>query len=434
MKTSVEKTDTLGRKLSIEVPQENVASAFDRVYRQIQKNANIKGFRKGKAPLDMIKSLYSDKVRSDVLQDLVSEGYAKALSEHKLAPISNPDVKFDDLHENKGFQFTAEIEIRPEIKIKKYEKLKVEKEKLNVGPDRIDKILENIRGSRAEQVPVFEDRAVKTGDIAEIDFTGTMDGAPLQGGDAKNYKIEIGSNSLIPGFEDGIIGMKPGSSKDIHLNFPTDYGNAELAGKPVSFAIQLHKILANRLPELNDEFAKSLGGVDSLDALKAQIQKDLEAEESGRIQTELKSRILKALTKENPVDVPKGLLVSQRAALVKDVEKRIKDQGASDADLEEYKTKWSSDIDENAAFMIQSSFLVDQLATDLKLSATEKEIDDRITSYAATTGIELEKIKKFYSDSSRRNQLEYQITEEKVVGKLIELADIKEVSADQLKK
>src|SRR5690606_23282026 len=141
-----------------------------------------------------------------------------------------------------------------------------------------------------------------------------------------------------------------------------------------------------------------------------------------------------ALVKENPVEVPQRMFNSQREALVQDVEKRLRDQGASEADIQEYKTKWSSDLDETASFMIQSSFLIDQLSEQLNLAPTHKDIEERIANYAASTGIELPKLKEFYNDKRRRNQLEYQITEEKVVAKLIELADVKEVSPDKLKK
>src|SRR5690606_401908 len=155
---------------------------------------------------------YADRVRQDVIEDLVSQGYAKALSEHKISPISQPEVKFNSFSEDADFQFTAEFEVRPEVNVKKYEKLKVEREKLELDPARVDAVIERIRGSRAEYVPVFEDRAAQTGDFAEIDFAGELDGKPLEGGQASNYRLELGSQSLIPGFEDGVIGMRAGQA------------------------------------------------------------------------------------------------------------------------------------------------------------------------------------------------------------------------------
>src|SRR6185312_13678137 len=207
MKTSIEKKGSLGRKLTVEVPVEQVSSAFDRVYKGIQKNANIKGFRKGKVPLAMIKSMYTDRATRDVLNDLIQKAYSEALTEHSLQPISDPTVNFEKLEESVPFQFTAEFEIRPEVDLKKIEHLRVEKEKLNVSDERIGAVIEQIRSSRATFVPVFEDRPVQKGDVVEIDFSGTVHGQPLDGATASAYKLEIGSGNFIPGFEDGLLGL-----------------------------------------------------------------------------------------------------------------------------------------------------------------------------------------------------------------------------------
>lgn len=434
MKSTVANTGGLGRKLSIEVPAAKVSGAFDRIFKQIQQTADLKGFRKGKAPLATIKSMYKDRVGQDVVQDLISEAYPQALNEHKLTPISQPQVHFGSLEENKDFSFTAEFEIRPEVSLKKYEGLTVPKEKLEIPKDRIDNVLDRLRQSKAELVPVLEDRPAEKGDTAEIDFFGKMDGQPLQGGEAKGFSLELGSNSFIPGFEEGVIGMKPGSTKTIDLKFPEDYGNTEIAGKPVSFDVTLHKLQKKRLPELNDDFAKSLGDYQSLAALTEIISKDLEAEESGRVKEEFKTRLLKELVKQNPVEVPEKLKMQQKAALVADVEKRLKSQGMGEAEAEEYKQKWDADFNETASFMIQSSFLIDALAEKLNVSVTAKELEERLQKYAQQTGIDFSRVKEYYGEGSRMSNLEYQVIEEKVVDKLTELSDVKEVPADQLPK
>ncbi len=432
MKSSLEKTAGLGRKLKIEVPAEKVSSAFNKIYKDIQKNATLKGFRKGKAPLEKIKSIYGGQVKSDVVQDLISETYADAVTEHKLVPISQPNVHFDAIDEDSHFHYTAEFEVRPDINLKKFEHLKVSREALESDETRINNILERLQKSKAELVPLLEDRPAQKGDTADIDFVGTINGVPLEGGSAQNYALELGSDSFIPGFEDGLVGMKVGEKKTIDLKFPEDYGNAEIAGKPVSFAVTLNKLQKSRLPELNDEFAKGLGEYADLAALKQAVRNDIEEEEKKRINEEFKTRLLKELVKENPVEVPDRLKEQQKAALIQDVEKRLQNQGMNEADITEYKSKWAGDIDETASFMIQSSFLIDALAEKWNLNATRDEVADRMKRYAQQTGLDLKKIYEFYGQSGRLSQLEYQITEEKVVSKLTDLADVAEVPKDKL--
>lgn len=432
MKSTVENTGGLGRKLSIEVPAAKVTGAFDRIFKQIQKTADLKGFRKGKAPIATIKTMYKDRVGQDVAQDLISEAYPQALTEHNLTPISQPHVHFGQLEEDKDFSFTAEFEIRPEVTLKKYEGLSVQKEKLEIPSERVDTVLERLRQSKAELVPVLEDRPSQSGDTAEIDFFGKIDGQPLQGGEAKGFQLELGSNSFIPGFEDAVVGMRPGTTKTIDLKFPEDYGNAEIAGKPVSFDVTLHKLQKKKLPELTDDFAKSLGDYESMAALRQIIEKDLEAEEEGRVKEEFKTRLLKELVKQNPVDVPEKLKAQQKAALVADVEKRLRNQGMGNTEVEDYKAKWDADFNETAAFMIQSSFLIDTLAEKLNITVGVKELEERLQRYAQQTGIDFTRVKEYYSQGSRMGNLEYQVIEEKVVEKLTELANVKEVPADQL--
>lgn len=433
MKSTVENTGGLERKIEVQVPVEKVSSAFDRAYRALQKEAALKGFRKGKAPISAIKSNFGDRVKSDVIQDLINEAYVQALQEHKLNPITQPQVKFDSIDESMDFVFTATIEIRPEVQLKKIEKLKVEREKLSVDEKRIDDVIERLRESKTEMTPILEERPAADGDVVEIDFKGFVNGAPLEGGQAANYSLELGSQSLIPGFEEGIVGMNIGGNTKLQLKFPDHYGNTELAGKPVEFDVSLHSIKKKSLPEVNDDFAKSLGDYEDLASLKSAIQNDIEADEKKRIQDDFKSRLLKELVKENPVDVPENLRAQQKQALIADVEQRLNGQGMGPAEIQEYKQKWDSDFNETASFMIQSSFLIDALAEKWNFDATKDDVRVKLEEYAKQTGLEMTKLLEFYGDSSRMNQLEHQITEQKVVDKLTELADVTEVSADKLK-
>lgn len=433
MKSNVEKVSNLSRKLSIEVPATTVQNAFQKIFNGIQRDVTIKGFRKGKAPLATIKSIYGDRVKQDVVQDLIQKHYAMALDEHKLEPISYPEFEFADPAENKDFAFSAAFDVRPEINLKKYEGLEVEKEKFEVDAKKVDDVLENIRSSRATFETVTEDRAAKKGDVAVVDFEGFMNGAPLENGSGTDHHLELGAAQFIEGFEDGVMGMKKGETKTLSLKFPDPYHSAELAGKQVEFKVTLKEIKAKVLPELTDEFIATLGGPSDLASLKKTIAEDLEQTEQKRIEDAFKNRLLKQLVKENPVEVPPSLLKEQKNSLVEDFKKRMADQGMGPDDFASYVEKWDADFEKTASEMIQSSFLVDTIAKNHDLFAKKEDVDAKFAEYAQQTGIEEARIKEFYARPEQASRLSYQITEEKVIAFLNKTVKIKEVPAGSLK-
>jgi trigger factor len=433
MKSEVQKTSSLGRKVNIHVPAAVVKTVFDRIFQSIQKDAEIKGFRKGKAPIATIKSMYGERVKQDVVQELIQMHYPKALSEHKLEPMGYPEFDFDQPNEMVDFTFTASFDVRPEVNLKKYEGLEVEKEKLTTDEKKVDEVLQNIRNSRATLVDVLEDRPSKFGDTAVVDFEGFVDGKPLENGKGENHNLELGSKSFIEGFEEGITGMKVGETRTLSLKFPDPYHAPELAGKPVEFKTTLKGLKKKELPELNDEFVKTLGGPTDLEDLKKQIRQDIEEGEKKRVEDAFKNRLLKKLVENNPVEVPASLMQDQKQSLIQDFQKRMSDQGMSNADFESYVQKWDKDFENTASEMIQSSFLIDEIARKHDLIAKKEDIDAKLAEYAAQTGIDEARLREFYGRSEQLNRLAYMITEEKVISHLLKTAKVKEVSADQLK-
>jgi len=433
MKSNLEKVSSLERRLNIEIPAADVGAAFGRVFKQVQKQAHLKGFRPGKAPLPQIKSVYGDRVQQDVVQELIQKHYYEALKEHAVEPISYPEFEFDQPAENKDFSFSANFEVRPEIQLKTYTGLEVEKEKYEFDEARVEQVLNNIRSSRAETVAVLEDRGAVKGDIAILDFDGYVDGQPLPGGKGTDHSLELGTNSFIEGFEEGLLGMKVGGQKTLSLKFPTPYHAAELAGKPVEFKVTLKELKKKQLPELTDEFLKTIGSTETVSELTAQVRKDLEQGETQRIEQDLKNRILKQLVKANPVDVPPSMLKDQKQALVEDMKKKMLDQGMPETEFSEYVNKWDGDFNTTAKEMIQAGFLVDAIAAKEDLRCNKEDLDKKIDEYAKQTGLEIDKIREFYTKPDQAQRLTYMITEEKVVAYLTGKAKVKEVSKSALK-
>ncbi|MEK6629076.1 MAG: trigger factor [Bdellovibrionota bacterium] len=433
MKAQIQVTEGLQRKLNVEIPVDAVKSAFNKIYNDIQKQVEIKGFRKGKAPLNTIKTMYKDRVSGDVAQDLISSHYPRAIKEQNIDPINYPEFEFEDPSEAKDFAFTAVFDIRPEVKVKKWEGLEVEKEKLFIDAKRVEEVLTNIRNSKVSYEDVLEVRPAIMGDVAIIDFDGIVDGKPLENGAGRDQSLELGSKQFIDGYEEGIVGMKVGDTRSLSLKFPSPYHSVDLAGKPVEFKVTLKSLKKKVLPEITDELLKTVGANQTVEEFKKTVYADLEQSEKKRIEDSFKNRLLKKLVEANPVDVPASLLKDQKAALIEDFRKRMTEQNMQPTEFEAYVQKWDSDFAKSAHEMIQSSFLIDKLAIDHDLICKNEDLEQRFDEYTKQTGIELARIKEWYSKPEQMNKLMYTITEEKVVKLLTDKTKIKEVDAKDLK-
>lgn len=427
MKTNLENISNLEKKLKIEVPTQTVNEEFSKAFKYLQREANIKGFRKGKAPLATIKTMYSDKVKGDVVQNIVQSTYWNALKEHKLIPVSMPSIDFEEIKEDTPFTFTANFEIRPEVKIQKKTGFKVEKEKLSVSEDRIDSVVENVRQSNSLFQTITEARSLQKGDFAIIDFEGFINGAPLENGSAKGHQLEIGANQFIPGFEEALLGMNAGEQREVNLKFPADYHVETLKDQPVLFKVTLNEIKVKTLPELNEEFFKKIGQTD-LASLREQIKKEMEESDKQRIEQELRDKVMKLFVEANPVEAPKSLLEEQRKALVADFQNRLKSQGFTDENFDEYQQKWNDDFDKTAEFMVKSAFLIDKLAEEEKLHATDADMEAKFDDMAKRFGMEKEKIKNFYKEKEGLQKMSYQITEDKVFKFILNGSTVEEVA------
>ncbi len=433
MKAQIQVTEGLQRKLNVEIPQATVKSTFEKVYQQIQRTVEIKGFRKGKAPIATIKTMYKDRVSGDVAQELITSTYPTALKDQAIDPINYPEFEFEDPSEAKDFSFSAIFDVRPEVKVKKWEGLEVDKEKLLADPKKVEQVLENVRASKANYVDVLDNRAAALGDTAVIDFDGFVDGKPLENGAGRDQNLELGSNQFIEGYEQGIVGMKIGENKSLSLKFPTPYHAAALEGKPVEFKVTLKGLKRKELPALTDDLLKEVGINQTLEDFKKTVVADMEQTDKKRIEDSFKNRLLKKLVQANPVDVPASLLKDQKAALIEDFKKRMTEQGMQAGEYEDYVQKWDADFGKTAAEMIQSSFLIDKLAQEHNLICTKEDIDAKFEEYSKQTNIELERIKEWYAKPEQMSRMTYMITEEKVIKMLTDKAKIKEVDGKDIK-
>lgn len=380
-----------------------------------QGTTNIKGFRKGKAPLSMVEQVYGPQIESDALNQFVQTQLFEAVTKEKLKTVGYPqfeNVKYDA---GKSVSFDAVVEIFPEIKLNDYSGYSFKKDSVEVTNEDMEKLTKNYLGSKAEMTEVTDAKhALKKGDFAVFNFEGVKaDGSRPENMKGAEYLLEIGSGQFIPGFEDGMIGLKKGDKKDINLTFPADYHATDLQNAKVKFEVELLEIKEKKYPTLNDELAKEFG-YESVADFNEKNKKNLAAQKERQALEKLHQEILEKIVKENKFDVPATLVQNQEKYLQDDLAKNLKAQGFNDVMVEEYFTRWKGDINTKADFQVRSGLVLDHLAQEFKIETSESDFNKKLEESAAQAGIDLETVKKYYSGNAQiKNNLMYAIREEK---------------------
>lgn len=425
MQISVEALNSIKKKITFEIPAEQVQVEVDKAYAEIRKHAATKGFRKGKVPMGLIEKQYADKMAEDVQKNLVNETYFQAITEHKLNPVSYPVIEADRLQPGQPFKYSATVEVFPDVEVKDYLGLELAKEELVQDETVIAARLKEMQQSLAQLVPAPEGYAAALGDFVVFDFTGTLDGVPFSGGAAEDFELELGSGRFIPGFEDQLVGMTAGTESTVNVSFPEGYGNAELAGKPADFAVSIKGIKVKELPELNDDFAKEFGEFETLDELKQKLNELQQEQEQRRIDNELRERLIKSLIEKNDLEVPEVLVDRQVTMMLESSKQRLASQrlslemmGLTD---EGYKVQFR-DV---AREQVKGSLLLDAVAEKESLEVTDEDIAQQVTEIAAGTKQDPEKVANLYKTNARaKENLIAQMREDKAVQFLLEKAEV----------
>jgi len=425
MQISVEALNSIKKKITFEIPAEQVQVEVDKAYAEIRKHAAIKGFRKGKVPMGLIEKQYADKMAEDVQKNLVNETYFQALTEQKLNPVSYPVIEADRLQPGQPFKYSATVEVFPDVEVKDYLGLELAKEELVQDEAVIAARLQEMQMSLAQLVPAPEGHAAAFGDFVVFDFTGTLDGVPFSGGAAEDFELELGSGRFIPGFEDQLVGMTAGTESTVKVSFPEGYGNAELAGKPAEFAVSIKGIKVKELPELDDDFAKEFGEFETLDELKQKLNELQQEQEQRRIDNELRERLIKSLIEKNDLEVPEVLVDRQVTMMLESSKQRLASQrlslemmGLTD---EGYKVQFR-DV---AREQVKGSLLLDAVAEQESLEVTDEDIAKQVTEIAAGTKQDPEKVASLYKTNARaKENLIAQMREDKAVQFLLEKAQV----------
>jgi len=435
MQVNVEQLSSVKKKISFEIPVERVAAEIDKVFSGIRKRAVIPGFRKGKAPQGLIRKTYQDQVEGDVVKNLFNESYFKYLQDNSINPVAYPVIDTEELVEGAPFKYTATIEVYPEVSVNQYEGFEVVREKFSADEKALDNRIQQMRDNLSQLKPVEEERPAQTGDFVIIDFVGFVDGERLEGGDARDHQLELGSNSFIPGFEEQVAGMKVGEQKRIKLTFPEQYQSAELSGKPVEFDVTLKEIKVKIVPELDDAFAQEFGDFKTMAELRTKVGETLEKQEMERIEREFKDSLISVLVEKNDFELPDAMVDRQLSSMLENTKQRLQYQNLSlemmGLDEARYKEQFRS-VAEN---QVKGALLLHELAEKVGTEVSESDIEARLRRIAEESGQDYARISAYYlKNADAKSSLEEQIREEKVLDLIAAKAKITEKDKSEIQK
>lgn len=430
MNVKHEKLDSKKVKLEVTLEAAKLDEAIRKSYKKNVKNLNVQGFRKGKAPLALVKQFYGVEVLFDDASDfLLSDSYPKAIEEADIKPIDYPKIDITQMEEGKDFIYTAEVEVYPEFDLPEYKGLEVEKPVIKVTDHDIDHEIEHLveRNGRIESKP--EGAVVEKDDVAVINFNGKVDGVEFEGGKGENFELTIGANMFIGDFEDQLIGLKVGEEKTVKVTFPEDYQAEELKGKDAEFDVEILDIKTKEFPEVDDEFASEVSEFETLEELKASIREGLEEDANSRAKSELNNNLIKALAEKAEIDVPEVMVETSIDRLVRDFEQRIQQQGISKEMYLQMTGQEESAIREmfrdNAKNVVKNDLLIEAIVAKEGIEATEEEVVAKAEEIVKMYGEQQDELKEMLLTSNRRD-LEMEVTTNKVFDLLLESAKITE--------
>ena len=407
MSVQVENLEKNMAKLTIEVAAEKVEKAIQAAYLKERGKISIPGFRKGKVPRNMIEKMYGAAIfYEDAANTLIQENYPAAVDESGIDIVSRPTIDVVQIESGKPFIFTAEVAVRPEVKLGKYLGVQVTKVDTSVSDEEVAEALEKERNNNARTVSVT-DRAVANGDTAVIDFEGFVDGVAFEGGKGENHPLEIGSHSFIDTFEDQLVGKNVGDEVEVNVTFPEQYQAAELAGKPAMFKVKINEIKAKELPELDDDFAQDVSEFDTLAEYKEDVKKRLVEQKENEAKRTKEDEAIQKIIDKSSMEIPEAMLETQCENMINEFAQRIAQSGLS---MEQYMQfsgltidKLKEQVRPEAETRIKSSLVLEQIAKEENIEVTDADIDAEVEKMAAAYGMEADKLKEYMGDAEKES-------------------------------
>ncbi len=421
----VEEVSPIKKKISFEIPWEEVKKELDVAYRTVGKKARIKGFRPGKTPRHILETYYRQDAEGEAVSNLVQRSFEEAMRSNNLLPVARPQIDQNGIEAEKSFTFSATVEVEPVIEPQGYAGLELQKEDAAVTDQDVDVRLEELRNMYSSLKDVEESRAVQEGDILLIDFEGKLGGETRKELTETGFRIEVGSKRLVPGFEEALIGLKQGESKEFTVKFPEDYPGKEFAGQDITFHATVKDIKVKVLPELDENFVKNFDKYETMEALRTELHKSLVEEKSARVKANLQKVINEKLLEKNPFEVPEAYVERQIFNMMVEYQRRMVMNGMDPDNAAKVAANLHDQFRDEAARMVRTGILLQRIAEKESLAVDEKEIDDRIRETASRYGRDFESMKLSYEKDNLLDRLRDQLLEEKTLDFIESRANIK---------
>ena len=434
MSVQVENLEKNMVKLTIEVPAEEVEKALNTAYQKQKNSISVPGFRKGKVPRAMIEKMYGVEVfYEEAANTLMQESYPAAVEESGVDVVSRPTVDVVQIEKGKAFIYTAEVAVKPEVKLGEYKGVTVTKANTKVTAAEVKEALETERNKNARTVSVT--RAAKLGDTVMIDYEGSVDGVPFEGGKAENSPLELGSHSFIDTFEDQLVGHKAGDEVDVNVTFPEQYHAADLAGKPALFKVKVNDVTTKELPKLDDEFASEVSEFETLAEYKEEVKKQLEEKKANEAKRDQEDEAIAAIVEASEMEIPETMIQTQCEDMVNEFAQRIAQSGLT---MEQYMQFSGQTVQglmdqvrPEAETRIKTSLVLEAIVKAENIEVADEEVDAELEKMAGMCGMDVAQLKQYMGDaekSSMKNQM--------AITKAVELimANVKEKAAKKAKK
>lgn len=425
MKVTVENGENQQVTLTIEVEAAEVNKAVEQACKRLANRVSIPGFRKGKAPRMIVeRHVGKDAVLQEAFDIVAPKALSKAFDEQKIDPVTRPSVDIETLEEGKDLVFKATVTPRPEVKLGDYKGLNVPKNEVNITDEDVEKQLKTFQDRQGKLVDAPEGAEAKDGDFTTLDFKGFVDGEAFDGGEGKDYPLQIGSNSFIPGFEDQLVGAKIGEERDVNVKFPEEYHAKELAGKDATFKCTIRSIKTKELPAIDDELAKKVSKFETLDELKADIRKNLEENAERTAENDQKSAAIEMATNNITVDIPAVMIDNRVTAMIQEMAMRLEQQGMK---LEQYLQYAGTDIAklreqyrETAEKNVKTDLMLEEVAKAEDIKVEAKDLDEEVAAMAAAYGATPQQVQKIIKEQGRIGDLAASVLRKKTAQFIID--------------
>lgn len=424
MKIDIESLSPVQKKITFEIPSERVREEMEKAYHTVQHRASLKGFRVGKVPRSLLERHFSEQVAAEVSSLLVEESYTQALENHPLQVVTQPQIVAEKLVPGQPFRYSATVEVKPEIAITSYEGIEVDKQVRTVEEQEVENALAQLAESFAQLHPITDRDQIEDGDVVTLDYTALLNGRPIPGLQGKGRLVEMGRETVLPGFQEHLRGVRSGETIQFSLPLPEVDESSGQSERLVAFRVTVHDLARKEVPLLDDEFAKDHGECETLTELREKVRHNLQQAADRRAQNQMEDALLTQLLSRNPFEVPPSLVREQVQRLL--VEAGVQRPGNDrEINVDALPEALREEVTARARRQIQTTFFLDALAKHLGLSISEEELQQRIAELAASVGVERQpQVEAFYGSVENRRALQNRLLHEKAFRVIVDTAKI----------